>query len=56
MLQCGIANTISVVISIIYRYMVLSCHTATDVKKFIRCQIHAMILCYDLFISVHSAI
>ena len=34
MLQCGIANTISVVISIIYRYMVLSCTTATDVKNY----------------------
>ena len=34
MLQCGIANTISVAISIIYRYMVLSCSTASYVKNF----------------------
>ena len=49
MLQCGIANTISVVISIIYRYMVLSCTTATDVKNY-QLQISCLILCYICYI------
>lgn len=49
MLQCGIANTISVVISIIYRYMVLSCTTAADVKNY-QLQISCLILCYICYI------
>ena len=49
MLQCGIANTISVAISIIYRYMVLSCTTATDVKNY-QLQISCLILCYICYI------
>lgn len=53
MLQCGIANTISVVISIIYRYMVLSCTTAADVKNY-QLQISCLILCYICYImSIH---
>lgn len=49
MLQCGIANTISVAISIIYRYMVLSCTTATDIKNY-QLQISCLILCYICYI------
>lgn len=49
MLQCGIANTISVIISIIYRYMVLGCTTATDVKNY-HLQISCLILCYICYI------
>ncbi len=45
MIGCGIANTISVIISIVYRLVVLGCNSASDMKNY-QLQVSCIVLCY----------
>ena len=45
MIGCGIANTISIIISIVYRLVVLGCNSASDMKNY-QLQVSCIVLCY----------
>ena len=49
MIRCGIANTLSVILSAIYRGAVLGCNSATDMKNY-QLQVSCIVLCYICFI------
>lgn len=49
MLQCGIANTISIIGCAIYRAVVLNCNSATDMKNY-QLQVSCIVLCYVCYI------
>ena len=45
MIHCGIANVLSVIVSDVYRGVVLGCNTAADMKNY-QLQVACLILCY----------
>ena len=45
MIHCGIANVLSVIVSDVYRGVVLGCNTAADMKNY-QLQVACLLLCY----------
>ena len=49
MIGCGIANTISVIFSAVYRGMILGCNSASDMKNY-QLQFSCLVLCYICYV------
>jgi len=49
MINCGIANVLSVIISDVYRYVVLGCNTESDMKNY-QLQVACLLLCYICYV------
>lgn len=49
MIQCGIANTASVIASAVYRAVVLGCQSAADMKNY-QLQVSCIVLCYICYV------
>ena len=49
MIGCGIANSISVILSAVYRAVVLGCTSASDMKNY-QLQVSCILLCYICYI------
>ena len=47
MINCGIANILSVIVSDVYRYIVLVCRSDADMKNY-QLQVACLLLCYIL--------
>lgn len=49
MINCGIANVLSVIISDVYRYVVLGCNSESDMKNY-QLQVACLLLCYICYV------
>ena len=49
MIGCGIANTLSVIFSAVYRGMILGCNSASDMKNY-QLQFSCLVLCYICYV------
>ena len=49
MIGCGIANTLSVIFSAIYRGVILGCNSASDMKNY-QLQVSCLLLCYICYV------
>lgn len=49
MIGCGIANTLSVIFSAIYRSVILGCNSASDMKNY-QLQVSCLLLCYICYV------
>ena len=49
MIGCGIANTLSVIFSAIYRSVILGCKSASDMKNY-QLQVSCLLLCYICYV------
>ena len=50
MIGCGIANTLSVIFSAIYRSVILGCNSASDMKNY-QLQVSCLLLCYICYVK-----
>ncbi len=49
MINCGIANVLSVIVSDVYRYVVLGCRSDADMKNY-QLQVACLLLCYICYV------
>ena len=49
MINCGIANVLSVIVSDVYRYVVLGCRSDADMKNY-QLQLSCIVLCYICYV------
>ena len=49
MINCGIANVLSVIVSDVYRYVVLGCRSDADIKNY-QLQVACLLLCYICYV------